>query len=82
MKLFKNTMERVFNMNNRNKCLLITTLILVGVALIVFFASLAISGYDFIAFFKSPTFVWICVILGLYGLGVAGLLIWEKIKRL
>ena len=69
-------------MGNRNKCLIITSIVLIGVALVIFLASLIITGFNFIAWFKSPTFLWVCVILGLYLIGVLALIIWEKISKL
>ena len=69
-------------MNTRNKALIITSCILLVVALAVFLIGGWIAGWDFAAYFKSPAFVWLCVILGLYLLGVGAILIFEKIKNL
>lgn len=69
-------------MNTRNKALIITGIILLVVALAVFLIGGWLAGWDFVSYFKSPAFVWICVILGLYLLGVGAILIFEKIKNL
>lgn len=69
-------------MNTRNKALIITGIILLVVALAVFLIGGWLAGWDFAAYFKSPAFVWLCVILGLYLLGVGAILIYEKIKNL
>ena len=55
----------------RNKAVAITGFILLIIALIVFLINLIINDFNFVAFFKSTTFVWICVIIGLYAIGVA-----------
>ena len=69
-------------MNTRNKALIITGVILLVVALAVFLVGGQIAGWDFVAFFKSQFFVWICVLLGIYILGVVVILVKDKINRL
>lgn len=69
-------------MNTRNKALIITGVLLLAVALVVFLIGGWLAGWDFAAYFKSNAFVWLCVILGLYVLGVGAILIFEKIKNL
>lgn len=69
-------------MGNRNKALIITGVILLVVALAVFIIGGWIAGWDFGAFFTSPAFIWICVLIGLYTLGVIGLLVYDKINKL
>lgn len=69
-------------MNTRNKALIITGAILLVVALAVFLIGGAIAGWDFVAFFKSQSFVWICVLVGLYVLAVVSIIVYDKIKKL
>ena len=69
-------------MGNRNKALVVTGIILLVVAFIIFLVGGWIAGWDFAEFFQSQTFVWICILVGIYGLAVAGILIWDKINRL
>ena len=69
-------------MNTRNKALVITGIILSIVALIVFLIGGWLSGWDFVAFFKSALFVWICVLVGLYLICVVALVIYDKIREL
>lgn len=69
-------------MGNRNKALIITGVILLVVATIIFLIGGWIAGWDFVAYFKSPAFVWLCVIIGLYVLGVLAIVILDKINRL
>lgn len=69
-------------MNTRNKALIITGVILLVVAMGIFLIGGWIAGWDFVAFFQSPAFVWICVLIGLYLLGVIALVVIDKINRL
>ena len=69
-------------MRNRNKALIITGAILLVVALIVFLVGGAIAGWDFVAFFKSQTFMWICILVGIYVIAVVAIIIYDKIKSL
>ena len=69
-------------MNTRNKALIITGIILLVVALAVFLIGGWIAGWNFDAYFKSPAFVWLCVLVGLYGLAVVSVIVYDKIKRL
>lgn len=69
-------------MNERNKALIITGIILFAVAITVFIIGGIIAGWDFAAWFKSPACIWTCVLLGLYFLIVGAILIMEKINRL
>lgn len=69
-------------MNKRNKNVIIFGAVLLGVALGIFLLSLVISGYDFNAFFHSNSFIWICVIIGIYVIGVVAILIMDKINKL
>jgi len=69
-------------MNNRNKALIITGVILLVVALAVFLVGGWLAGWDFVAYFKSAAFVWLCVLLGLYALAVIAICVYEKIKNL
>lgn len=69
-------------MRTRNKALIITGGILLLVALAVFLVGGWLAGWDFAAYFKSQSFVWLCVIVGVYGLGVAAILITDRIRRL
>lgn len=66
----------------RNKALIITGVILLIVALVIFLIGGWLAGWDFVAFFKSPLFIWILVIIGLYAIGVISLLVVDKINRL
>lgn len=69
-------------MNNRNKALIITSAILLVVALAVFLIGGWLAGWDFAAFFKSQFFIWICVLVGIYILAVIVILAMEQINKL
>lgn len=69
-------------MSIRNKALIITGIILLVLSLIIFLIGGWIAGWDFAAFFTSQTFVWICVLVGVYLLAVVGILIWDKVNKL
>lgn len=69
-------------MKNRNKALIITGAILLVVALAIFLIGGAIAGWDFVAFFKSQTFVWICILVGIYVIAVVAIIVYDKIKNL
>ena len=69
-------------MKTRNKALIITGVILLVVALAVFLIGGWLAGWDFAAYFKSASFVWLCVLVGLYVLAVVSLIIYDKIKSL
>lgn len=69
-------------MTTRNKALIITGLVILGIALVIFLISLALLGWDFKAFFTSSTFIWICVLFGLYILAIIIILVEEWYKRL
>lgn len=69
-------------MNTRNKALVITGLLLLVVALAVFLIGGWLAGWDFLAYFKSQAFVWLCVLVGLYVLAVVSFLAYDKIKKL
>lgn len=69
-------------MNTRNKALIITGIILLFVALVAFLIGGWLAGWDFIAYFKSQSFVWLCVLVGVYILSVVSIIVYEKIKRL
>lgn len=69
-------------MNTRNKALIITGVILLIIALIVFSIAGYLSGWDIKEWVKSPSFIWVCVILGLYFIGVLSLFVMDKINRL
>lgn len=69
-------------MGTRNKALIITGVVLFVVAIGMFLIGGWIAGWDFAAYFGSPAFVWLCVILGLYLLGVLAIVILDKINRL
>lgn len=69
-------------MGTRNKALIITGVILFVISIGVFLIGGWIAGWDFGAYFRSPAFVWLCVILGLYLLGISVIFILDKINRL
>lgn len=69
-------------MNNRNKALIFTGVILLVVALISFLVGGYLSGWDLIGFWTTPMAIWLYVLLGLYVFGVGALLLWEKISNL
>ena len=69
-------------MVNRNKALILTGVILLVVALTVFLIGGWLAGWDFGAYFRSPAFVWLCVIVILYLLGVIAIILLDKINRL
>ena len=69
-------------MNTRNKALIITGCLLLVVALVTFLIGGWLAGWDFVAYFKSPSFVWLCVLVGIYAIGVISLFVYDKIKKL
>lgn len=69
-------------MNTRNKALIITGVLLLIVALAVFLIGGWMAGWDFAAYFKSPAFVWLCVLVGLYAIAVISIFVYDKIKKL
>lgn len=69
-------------MKTRNKALIITGVIVFAIGLVLFLIGALINGWDFIAFFHSHTFIWICVLLGIYVLFAIILLVKEWYSRL
>ena len=69
-------------MNTRNKGLIITGVILLIVALIVFLIGGYLAGWNFVAFFHSQTFILICVLVGIYVVSVTALIVYDKISKL
>lgn len=69
-------------MRTRNKVLIITGVIIFAIGLLLFLIGALINGWDFIAFFHSNTFIWICVLLGVYVLFAIILLVKEWYSRL
>ena len=69
-------------MNSRNKALMITGIAIAAIALVVFLTGGWLAGWDFAAYFASPSFGWLCVLLLLYAGAVAGILIKDRINRL
>ena len=69
-------------MRTRNKALIITGIIVFAIGLILFLIGGVIAGWNFEAFFKSSTFIWICVLLGVYVLFVIIILVEDWYKRL
>ena len=69
-------------MNGRNKALILTGALALGLALVAFIVGGIIAGWDFAAWFSSPAFVWVCVLVGLYGLTVGAILAWDRIRKL
>lgn len=69
-------------MGTRNKALIIIGVVLFIVAIGMFLIGGWIAGWDFAAYFRSPAFAWLCVILGLYLFGVLAIIILDKINRL
>ena len=69
-------------MSNRNKALIITGIIIFALGLVLFLIGGLIAGWDFVKFFKSTTFVWICVLVGLYILFVIFILVKEWYNKL
>lgn len=69
-------------MNTRNKALIITGCLLLVVALVAFLIGGWLAGWDFGAYFKSSAFVWLCVLVGIYAIGVISLFVYDKIKKL
>lgn len=68
-------------MNTRNKALIITSIAVLVIAAIVFLIGGWLAGWDFAAFFKSMTFVWILVLIGIYVLVVGVILIRDWIEN-
>lgn len=62
-------------MNNRNKALIITGVIIVTLAFALLMVGGWLAGWDFAAYFRSPSFIWLCVLVGVYALTVAAVLI-------
>lgn len=69
-------------MKTRNKALIITGVIVFVVGLVLFLIVALINGWDFIAFFHSNTFIWICVLIGIYILFAITLLVKEWYSKL
>lgn len=69
-------------MKSRNKGLIITGIIALVIALGLLIVCSFLNGFDYVKFFQSSYFVWICVILGMYVLGVIVVLVCDKINRL
>lgn len=69
-------------MTNRNKALIISCIAMLIVAGASFVIGGWLAGWDFVAFFQSPTFVWILVMIGIYILCVVAVLVSEKIGKL
>lgn len=69
-------------MRTRNKVLIITGVIIFAIGLLLFLIGALINGWDFIAFFHSNTFIWICILLGVYVLFAIILLVKEWYSRL
>lgn len=69
-------------MNNRNKALIITGVVIIVLGAGLFLIGGALEGWDFAEFFKSPTFLWICVLIGLYILFVIFIFVKEWYKKL
>lgn len=57
-------------MNNRNKALIITGIITFVAGLAALLIGGAVAGWDFVGFFRSQTFLWICLLLGAYAIAV------------
>lgn len=69
-------------MKSRNKGLIITSIIALVIALGLMLICSFLNGFDYIQFFHSNYFVWICVLLGLYFLGVIVVIVCDKINKL
>ena len=72
----------LIHLKTRNKALIITGLIIFGLGLILFLIGGIISGWDMIAFIHSQTFIWICVLIGLYVVFSAFLIVKDILYRL
>ena len=68
-------------MKDRNKALIITGVLVFLCGVIAFLVGGWIAGWDFVAFFKSATFMWICILLGIYALTVIIVLIYDWYKN-
>lgn len=69
-------------MNTRNKALTIAGSIMLVIAAVLFMVGGYLAGWDFAAYFRSQSFVWLCVLVGLYVLVVAAVIVRDKIKEL
>lgn len=69
-------------MNTRNKALIITGCVLLVVALVVFLVGGYLAGWDFVAYFKSQNFIWLCIVVGVYLLTVLTVMVNDRIGRL
>lgn len=69
-------------MNTRNKVLIITGIILLFVALIIFLIGGYLAGWDYAKWFTSSQAIWIYLFIGLYGITVLGIIVSDKIKGL
>ena len=69
-------------MNNRNKALIITGVIIGCIGLILFIIGGSLEGWNFAEFIKSPTFVWICILIGIYVLLIIYILIKDWYDKL
>ena len=52
------------------------------VALVVFLVGGYLAGWDFVAYFKSQNFIWLCIVVGVYLVLVSIVLIHDRIGRL
>lgn len=69
-------------MNNRNKVLIILGMAILVISAMLFFIGAMLEGWDFVAFIKSPIFIWDMVILGLFCFGLVFILISDRINKL
>lgn len=69
-------------MKIRNKAIIITGLIVFALGLILFLISAIINGWDLIAFLHSQTFIWICVLFGVYVLFIIFIFVKDWMSRL
>lgn len=69
-------------MNTRNKALIITGCVLLAVALVVFLVGGYLAGWDFVAYFRSQNFIWLCIVVGVYLLTVIAVMVHDRIGRL
>ena len=68
-------------MNTRNKALIITGIAALVIALAAFLIGGAVAGWDFAAFFRSQTFLWICIFVAIYFIVAGAIIIKELIDK-
>lgn len=68
-------------MSTRNKSLIITGCLILVCALIAFLVGGWVAKWDYAAFFQGPIFMWICILVGVYVVGIGAYLLMDWVKN-